>query len=158
VKPDRGGFTLFLSLGYGWQADSSLDETAAGLAGLNLGVGGFVTDDLALMFRISGTNVTYEFTGSTASADSTIDSVSGTGTLSAQYWLTDRFNIEGGLGYGAVDNDVREETGFGLLVAAGYAVIIQRRLGLQAGIEYAPVFIHSEPVHNIGFNVGFQLF
>ena len=56
----RGGFTILVNLGLGIQNDEALDESATGVAGINLGVGGFLKPDLALLFRISGTNVRYD--------------------------------------------------------------------------------------------------
>ena len=56
---DRGGFTALVDLGVGIQNDTSIEETAVGLAGINFGVGGFMTPDLAIMFRLAGTNVNY---------------------------------------------------------------------------------------------------
>ena len=52
----RGGFTVLLNLGIGVQNDSGLDA-ATGLAGLNLGIGGFVNEKMAVLGRFSGTNV-----------------------------------------------------------------------------------------------------
>src|SRR5688572_23184415 len=57
---ERGGFTVLVDLGVGVQNDTTIDRTQAGLAGLNVGVGGFLTRDFALMFRIAGTTVSYD--------------------------------------------------------------------------------------------------
>src|SRR5688500_2880190 len=57
---ERGGFTLLVDLGVGVQNDTTIDKTQVGLAGLNVGVGGFLTRDFALMFRIAGTTVSYD--------------------------------------------------------------------------------------------------
>jgi hypothetical protein len=95
---DRGGFTALVDLGIGIQNDTAIEETAVGLAGLGFGVGGFVTNDLAVMFRLTGTNVTYDLDG--------IDYGQSSGFFgpAAQFWLSDKFNIEAGapaLGTGA---------------------------------------------------------
>ncbi len=37
--PDRGGFTLLLTMGLGLQNDTGVQESAVGLGGLNLGIG-----------------------------------------------------------------------------------------------------------------------
>ena len=39
---DRGGFTALVDVGVGIQSDSSIEETAVGLSGLNFGIGGFL--------------------------------------------------------------------------------------------------------------------
>jgi hypothetical protein len=51
---NRGGFTLLLNAGYAVQHDSASGRSGDGQAGLNLGIGGFLTRNLALMFRVSG--------------------------------------------------------------------------------------------------------
>lgn len=86
--PDRGGFTLLLDAGLGLQHDGYFGETEAGFAGVNLGIGGFLTRDLALVFRVSGTTVSYDGLGQT----------SGVGGPTAQLWLNDRLHLEGGVG------------------------------------------------------------
>src|SRR5687768_3032763 len=110
---DRGGFTALVDLGLGVQNDSAIEETAVGLAGLNFGVGAFLTENLAVMFRISGTNVGY---------DLGVDygQVSGVAAPTVQFWQSDKFNVEAGagLGYWRGDNDDASR-GFGLILGAG---------------------------------------
>ena len=89
-------FELLLNLGVGSQREG--DFSAIGLAGLNLGVGGFLTENLALMFRLSGTNATHEF--GAFGYDFDISQVSGVAGLTVQHWLDDRFYIEAGPGMG----------------------------------------------------------
>ncbi len=155
---DRSGFTLLLSLGYGIQTGEIRNETGTGLAGLNLGIGGFVSDRAALMFKIAGTNVTYDYSVGQFGPFST-DVVAGVGVLDVQYWATDRFTMEFGAGFGFVDSEASwdMDRGFGMLAGIGYSVLLREKHSLQIGVEYAPVFRdHSDTVHSIGFNVGFQ--
>ena len=63
VAQDRGGFTFLVGVGVGVQNDTSIEETEVGLAGINFGVGGFATPDVAIMFRQAGTNVNYDLAG-----------------------------------------------------------------------------------------------
>ena len=56
AQADRGGFTLVVDLGAGIQNDTALDETGKGLAGLNFGAGGFLSPNMEIMGRMSGTN------------------------------------------------------------------------------------------------------
>ena len=60
---DRGGFTALVDAGVGVQNDSGIEETHTGLAGLSFGVGGFFSKEFALMFRLTGTTVGYDFGG-----------------------------------------------------------------------------------------------
>lgn len=148
---DRGGFTALVDFGVGVQNDSAIEETAVGLAGLNFGVGGFLNKDLALMFRVTGTYVTHDLDG--------VDYRQSSGFLgpSTQWWLSDRFNVEGGAGWGfwRGDND-EDNSGFGLLVGAGMSVFNRGKHNLQVGFHYAPAFTDPGTVHNLGFTFGYQ--
>jgi len=155
---DRSGFTLLMSLGYGIQTGAIKNETGTGLAGLNLGIGGFVSDRAALMFKIAGTNVTYDYSVGQFGPFST-DVVAGVMVGDLQYWATDRFTMEFGVGFGFVDaeNSLNTDRGMGLLLGAAYSVLLREKHSLQIGVEYAPVLRDNEDaVHSIGFNVGFQ--
>lgn len=79
---DRGGFTALVDLGVGIQNDTSIEETEVGLAGISFGVGGFVTPDLAVMFRLAGTNVNYELAGGD------YGQISGVAGAAVQWWLS----------------------------------------------------------------------
>ncbi len=155
VGPDRGGFTLLVSLGAGVQNDTAIEESGFGLGGLNLGIGGFLKNDVALMFRVSGTNVKLTF--SEAGFEESFDQVSGVGAVSVQYWVNDRFNIEAGPGLGFWSTDGGDDTGFGLFAGAGLTVLNKGRHNLQLGIEYAPAFTEGGAVHNAGLTLGYQL-
>ena len=151
LAQDRGGFTAMADIGLGVQIDSAIEETAAGLSGVNAGVGGFLNENLALMFRIAGTNVAYDLGG----VD--YDQVSGFAGPSLQYWLSDRFNVEagGGVGYwsGSTDED---DQGFGLLLGAGFSVFNRGKHNLQVGVQWAPALTEPGTVHNFGFTFGYQ--
>jgi outer membrane receptor protein involved in Fe transport len=152
-QEDRGGFTLLLTLGYGLQNGAIGDDTYDGIGGLSFGIGGFVEDDVALMFRLSGTNVQYDYM--LYGYDYSQDSVSGVAVFDVQWWTTDRLNLEFGGGFGFVDIDSYSDRGLGLYAGIGYAVLLRAKHSLQLGIEYAPVFA-DDTVNNLCFNVGFQ--
>ena len=156
-SPDRSGFTLLLNIGVGFQDDELLEESATGLGGLNLGIGGFISDNVALMVRISGTSVTYEIDVIGISGE--FSQTSGVVALSAQYWVNDSFYIEGGPGIGFFDFNSGDETdrSFGLLLGAGYTVFNSGRNNIQIGIEYAPAFIEEGQINNFGITIGYQL-
>ena len=114
--PNREGFTLLVNLGIGVQHDAGLEETGGGLAGANLGLGGFVTPNLAIMGRYSGTNALY---------DEPFDDlwqISGVWGPTVQYWPNDRVNVEAGAGVGVWAAEGESDRGFGLIVAVGFTV------------------------------------
>jgi len=151
MAPQRGGFTLLLSLGVGIQKDQAFDKSETGLAGLNLGIGGFLNEDLALMFRVSGTSADY------ASSSASLSQISGVGGAAVQYWLNDRFNLEGGAGVGFWDIEGTQDSSFGLILGTGFVFFNRGKHNLQLGVEYAPAFTDPETVHNVGVVLGYQL-
>ncbi len=159
VGPDRGGFTLLLSLGVGFQNDAALEESGTGLAGLNLGIGGFLSDNVALMARFSGTNVNYEFEFLGIEGD--FRQISGVAALSLQYWVNDKVYVEGGPGLGFysidIDGDTFDDQSFGLILGTGFTVFNKGRNNLQIGLEFAPAFIEEGTISNIGITFGYQL-
>ena len=144
---------MLVGLGAGIQHDASFEETKVGLAGLNLGVGGFLSEDLALMFRISGTNVNYDFGGGDE-----FRQVSGVGGASLQYWLSNRFNVEAGVGGGFWTVEDEQESGLGLILGAAATIFNSGKHNLQIGFEYAPAFTDPGTVHNVGITLGYQFF
>ena len=147
---DRGGFTAMVDLGFGVQHDAAIEETGVGVAGVNVGVGGFLTDNLAVMFRLSGTSVVYDL-----GAD--YGQMSGVMGPALQFWLSDRFNVEagGGIGYWRGDTD-EDNQGLGLIFGAGVSIFNRGKHNLQVGVQYAPAFTDPGAVHNIGFTIGYQ--
>ncbi len=150
--PDRSGFTLLLTMGVGFQKLDAGRDWGTGLGGLNLGIGGFVSPNLAVLFRFSGTNVRYgepyEFLG---------DVVSGFAGPSVQYWASDSFNFEGGLGVGVVGyENGGSRRAVGALLAAGYSFYHKKKSSLQVGLEYSFV-ASSKGAHNLIIAFGWQL-
>lgn len=153
--PNRAGFSLLLTMGVGLQNQEALNESTTGLGGLNLGIGGFISPDLAVMFRFSGTNVTFDDVGP---FQRRVDSVSGVGGPAIQYWVSDYVNVEGGLGLGIANTDPgTEESGFGVILGVGFSFFHRGKNSLQIGVEYAPVFIDAGNVHNVSIAFGWQL-
>jgi Outer membrane protein beta-barrel domain len=151
TSPDRGGFTLLVNLGVGIQNDTGIEESAVGLAGLNLGVGWFIKPNVAILGRFSGTNASYE----TDFGD--FRQVSGVLGPTLQYWASDKVYLEGGAGLGRWSADDESDSGFGLILGAGFTLWNRGKHNLQVGVEYAPVFTDGA-VHNFGFTFGYQLF
>ena len=151
TSPDRGGFTFNVDLGFGMQNDTALEESGTGLAGLNVGVGGFFRPNLAIMGRFSGTNVSYE----TPAAD--FSQTSGVVAPILQYWTSDKVYVQGGVGLGWWRVDEDSDRGLGLILGAGYTVWNRGKHNLQVGVEYSPAFTETA-VHNFGITFGYQLF
>lgn len=149
--PARRGFTLLLDMGVGFQTDDGLEESATGLGGLNLGIGGFLNEDVALMFRITGTNVWYDF-----GFLGKVQQISGVAGPSVQYWVSDRFTVEGGVGVGYWVTASNQEQAVGLILGARAVVFDGGRHNLLVGAEYAPAFTSSGTVHNFGITFGYQ--
>jgi len=142
------GFTVLANLGVGFQQDQDLEDSATGLAGLNVGAGVFVNNRIAILGRFSGTNVDYGYA----------TQVSGVLGGTVQFWVTDRFIVEGGGGFGywSFDSGTVSENGFGLIVGANFVVWSRGSHCLLAGFEYAPVFTDTDTVHNVGITFGYQ--
>jgi hypothetical protein len=146
----RKGFTILVNLGAGVQHDSFFEASAGGLAGLNLAVGGFDNPRTAVTFRVSGTNVRY------GSGIFRVNQGSGVAGPAIQYWTSDRVNIEAGIGVGFWQTALADDTGLGLILSTNGVVFSQGRHSLQFGVEYAPVFVESGTIHNVGFTFGYQ--
>ena len=148
---DRGGFTFLVSLGAGIQSDAALEETKAGIAGINFGVGGFIKPNMAILGRLSGTSASYD------TDFGEISQTSGVFGPSLQYWMNDKVYVEGGVGVGFWNIEDGNDQGLGVLLGAGYTVWNRGKHNLQVAVEYAPVLTDTK-VHNFGFTFGYQLF
>jgi len=162
--PQRQGFTFELSLGAGLQALSFTDaefegDDRAALAGLNLGIGGFLRENVALLFRIIGTTAFYE------SGIFSVTQTAGVGGIAAQYWATDTIKLEGGIGFAILsiqaDSDfvavTGDDEGFGFLASVAWAFWQNARHSLQIELSYAPGFFGDVNVQNLGMAFGWQL-
>ena len=141
-------FTALANLGVGFQNDEFYGETANGLAGLNFGAGVFLTPDLAVLGRFSGTRVTFDTVN--------IEQSSGVFGGTVQYWLNNWASIEAGVGYGRWKDEFDDsDGGFGLILGFGATVFQRGPHHVRAGFEYAPVFTDFK-VHNMGLTIGYQ--
>ena len=160
--PHRDGFTIETSLGVGSTSvsgDGRSSESYTSIAGLDLGIGGFVSPDVALTFRIAGT--TY-FVPASVFPEST-QSIAMTSALvspALQYWVSDRLFVGGGAGLGVWDNDADDppQTGFGLDARVGYGVLVGRRGTIFLTGEITAGFFDEGNTVGYGVKVGAQLF
>jgi hypothetical protein len=108
------------------------------------------------MLRLSGTTFTAKYLDQNRTENET-DVVSGVAVVDVQHWITDRVNLEGGVGYGVYSTDVQDELGLGLLLGAAYSFFQSGKISLQVGIEDALFCGHNQTVNNLGFCFGLQL-
>ncbi len=134
---DRKGFIIGFSLGGGSfsSAECNNCDSLSGV-GLDIHLGGMLTPRLALMFDGSGVAHTEE----NGSVIHIID------TVAAQYWVTPRVWLKGGLGIGRLsvnDRDGNEiaasETGTGALFAAGVELVQSRTFALDLQLRASAV-------------------
>lgn len=150
-QAERSGFTMLLNVGAGLQKDPALSESAAsGLAGINLGIGGFLNERAALWFRLSGTVAAHDV------PFGEVTQTSGFAGPAVQYWASDRLALEGGVGLGFWDVEGVNETGLGALLGATYVFWTNGGHSLGVGVEYAPAFTDPNTVHNVGLVFGWQ--
>lgn len=148
---DRSGFTINVDLGLGIQKDTAIGESAIGLSGLNLGLGGWANDSLAIIARVAGTNASYDFGGF-----GDIRQVSGFIGPAVQIWPSARGYLEGGIGVGYWNAEGDSEQGLGLLLGAGVSILNKGKHNLILGVIFAPAFTDNA-VYNFGINLGYQL-
>lgn len=153
---DRRGFTTLLTMGYGLQWYNGDGPKESALAGPNLGIGAFVSEDVAIMARTSGTYRSYTWDTSLGEYDNAI--IAGTVAVDVQWWVMNRLNVEFGAGLGVLSTSYGSARGYGLLAGAAYSLWTRPGYGVQLGIEFAPFFKNSTTIRNLGFNLGFQFF
>lgn len=160
--PRREGFTLELGLGLGITyiaPDGSDSETNVGLAPLSLSLGGFLTEDLALMARMAGTSWFEDVGNDTFQVGSYFYGVA------LQYWLSDEAFVAGGVGYGLLaDNPlfggssgIDAEGGLALTLRAGYAFYTSRNHALGFTLELFPEFFDTATTFGTAINFQWQL-
>ncbi len=157
----RNGMTLELNLGFGmvWARSEGQDsETETALAGLNLGIGGWLNERMALTGRVSGT---------TFSPQDGVRFTTGVIGPSLQYWTDDHIWVGGGVGlaFAAISVDGANEqpdpeTGFGLDLRAGYTFSTGTVNTFNVSVEYNPGFFSfdggSVQLNSFGLLFGYQ--
>jgi len=156
---DRSGFTLELGIGYGLtHLRAPLDRTAnySSLAGLDLGVGVFVTERTALSLRIAGTSF---MTPGEDAGDAAF--VAGFLGPSVQYWFVDRAFFSAGAGvavFGTDDEMRRSELGGAFDVRAGYSLYAAGAHSVQISAELTRGFYAGNvAVDGLSLQLGWQL-
>lgn len=161
--PLRHGMTVELNLGLGyiWARNDQGQEsdTEAGIAGLNVGLGGWLNERMALTGRIAG---------ATFSPSDGVRFTSGFLGPSLQYWVDERVWLGGGAGLGmalihvdGLDEQPDPETGFALDLRIGYTFTVGTEHTFNASFEYNPAFFDIEgggsvQVNAFGVLIGYQ--
>tara|TARA_R110002096_G_scaffold433887_2_gene653771 strand:- start:79345 stop:79959 length:615 start_codon:yes stop_codon:yes gene_type:complete len=151
----RDGFVIGFSVGGGVLTNDqcdSCDSLEGGAFELHLGF--MVTPQLALLVEGFGVSHTEQ--------DITLSQ--SMGLLAAQYWVTPKLWIKGGLGSGriSVSNDAGEqlgvsEQGAGAMIAAGYEVYQGRAFAVDLSLRSAAVsYDESDTVTQTAATVGFN--
>jgi len=167
--PVRNGFTLELGLGGGLSIiipdAGGLDtETEFGMAGLppTISLGGYFNNELALMFRMTGTNYSREVPGE----DEDIMLMNSVGVVVVQYWLNDRFFLSGGAGFSYIGESlfeedykvIGEEEGFALDFRTGYSFANWENHSLRVDLEIMPCFYDSATIIGTALLLEWQWF
>jgi hypothetical protein len=155
-SPLGRGATFEANLGVGWlRATADSGESAdsdGGLGGLNLGLGGWISERTALSLRIAGVNYSesgYSLTGGIVG-----------GAL--QYWSTPNFWLGGGVGIGFASLDIDgepaidPETGLGLDLRVGVTPVIAGQHSLNFSLEVNTTFLDGGTLTGIALLIGYQ--
>jgi hypothetical protein len=139
------GVTVELNLGVAMVSAAvdngmGLDGQTA-LGGLNAGIGGWISPDVALTARVAGATFT---------TDDNVQVTSGFFGPSLQLWLGDSGWIGGGVGLAFVTANVNgpdqatADRGFGLDLRAGAVLNRHSPHSLNLSVEYNPGFFHED--------------
>ena len=134
-------------------ASGSEAKTFGGLAPLSLGIGGFLSPTVALLFRLSGTSYF-------RSSSQIVNAVYGP---AVQVWLTDRFMLGAGAGVGLHgpnpllnESSMSTQAGFAFSARAGYALYAGQNHSFRLAAEVVPGFYESATVIGTALNLEFQ--
>jgi hypothetical protein len=158
ANPFRRGTTVELNLGIGFihaSNDTASSNSDASLAGLSLGVGGWLNDHLALTVRIAGIT-------DSESGGKVVDAFFGP---SLQYWFDNNFWAGGGAGLGVLglipdQGDTQNVTGFSFDLRAGYTLQSSTANTFNISVEVNPGFYSqngtSSTFTGVGLLAGYQ--
>jgi hypothetical protein len=123
-------------------------ELKAGLAPLSLSLGGFLSEDVALAFRIAGTSY---FEDGDQFGHNFYGPI-------VEIWPGDRFYVSGGVGLAVFgpnplisSSDMESETGWALDFRAGVALVNSENHDFTLSVEAIPGFYEGESVQGYAF-------
>jgi hypothetical protein len=161
--PERNGFTLELGIGLGFmhvfpeQGDSTND---VGLAPLSFSLGGFINNQMAIMFRVAGVSNLEEVAG-----EKYITFLAFAG-VQFQYWITDDFFVSGGPGIASLGSakagdffdTIERDRGFGLSLRGGFSFANWENHSLRVTLELFPSFFENGSAMGEAINFEWQWF
>jgi hypothetical protein len=156
--PKRQGFTLELGLGPAYTHvfgnETRYGDGGAGLSGLSLSLGGYVSPDVAIVVRAAGTS----FWTSDGNKQQIVNGVYGVSTIG---WIGD-FYLGGGAGVARYGNSYASSsqylTGLGLDLRAGYSFDDGPHHAFTIGVEATPAFYDGVTVVGTGVNLEWHYF
>ena len=150
----HAGLTFEANLGFGFlRISGDGDSQSEGsIAGLDLGIGGFLNPRMALTLRIAG--VTYVADGGQITQAFLGPSL--------QYWATPNVWLGGGIGLGVVQiksdfGGSDSETKLGLDLRAGYTFNPNAKHSFNLSVEFTPTFFDGGTISGLGLLLGYQL-
>jgi hypothetical protein len=162
----RRGMTVELNIGAGFiwaRNEGESSDTEGALAGLDLGVGGWLNPNMALTARIAG---------ATYSPEDGVRFTQGFFGPSLQYWSDDHLWFGGGIGlafaavnFEGADEQPDPETGLGFDLRAGYTFTTGSENTFNVSLEYTPGFFtfdngiggeQSIQINSFGILFGYQ--
>ncbi len=150
----RSGFTIGVNGGIAASIVSDRGSggfTEVGISGVNLDLGGYLSPDLAILFRALGSQYSKSLSGES------IRFVNAFYGIVGQYWLTHQIAIEGGVGlaalisFGQEDFGV-EEVGVGVNARGTYRI----SRGWRASLDVSPSFYDGFNSTSVGLLGGYQ--
>lgn len=151
----RSGLVLGVGIGLGGLSTSDCGDFCGGGLGYDFHIGGMLTPQLALLFDISG--IVHSV------PDSDIDVYNTLYVAALQFFPTNQLWLRGGFGlahYTQTDvftGGYRDDTGEGLLLAAGYEVYQSGPFTIDLQFHFAETFYDVAKNHsNYTFLVGFN--
>jgi hypothetical protein len=152
----RQGFTFGLSVGAGaafLNPKTGDSKNDGGLGGINVMIGGFLNPDLALVLKAAGVNY--------GPFDSQLSTgIAGVAGPAVEYWLSDHFNLVGGVGVGLISMEdnrgfaTMKEAGFGGMVSVNYFPWALKHHGLGFSIDLTPIFTSNYSI--LTYQAGFS--
>ncbi len=165
--PQREGLTLELGIGASVMALDNAPAEAArdnvGLAPLSLGIGGFLSPDVALTFRMTGTS---SFRDRGAGLEQTVLGFYGP---SLQYFVSDDLFVSGGVGLGLLAHNpflasesrvkvtpMESRVGFAGNARIGWNFLKTKGAGLVLYAEATPARLEDVTAFGMAVGLGFQ--
>ncbi len=158
----KNGMTFEASIGLGILRVSNefADNSEVGLAGINLGIGGWLGPNIALSLRAVAVSYRTDDEFAIGNYYGSARHTAGFLGPSLQYWVNDNAWVGGGIGLGIATSsyagDSESETGLGADLRAGYTFSTTSENTFNVSFEVTPASINDVTVTGISFLFGYQ--